>query len=87
MAATGVVGLEREAVGRRHGDGERQATFGDVVVVLGRIPAKARAALSATAWPGSSETLVIENSQLPLGRPNPVGRDCEHNLPLASTAR
>jgi hypothetical protein len=35
----------------------------------------------------SSETLVIENSQLPLRPPNAVGRDCKHDRPLASTTR
>ncbi len=35
---------------------------------------------------GSSETLVIEKQQPSLAGSNPVGRDCEHNPPFASTS-
>jgi hypothetical protein len=45
----------------------------------------ARVEAGQSAW--YPETLVIENSPPSFARPNRIGRDCEHNLPLASRAR
>ena len=47
---------------------------------------EAQSLLSATAWPGSSETLVIENDPAVLRQENSIGSQCEHDRPLASTA-
>lgn len=44
-------------------------------------------AASGSTCRGSSETLVIENAQTVVQASNPIGSQCEHDRPLASTAR